>query len=214
MPAKTTTSKRLEAMMSRAEAAMKRSAWFEAERLALKALEAAREVEDFDFIARVCLPLQESRRQRMLMAIDAADGVRIFEHVEPEPVIEPGIIMVRPPAVAADARRLRIAALQQEVPIIVLTREPTNQLGLCPIVAIGRITIRVRIEGPKNPEKPTTKWLLSSLEQLGDGALDAIQEHASNPFYRIDSILARLDSMPEHERMHQELAEACRALDM
>lgn len=210
MPAKTSTSKRLESMMSRAEAAMKRSAWFEAERLALKAIEAAREVEDFEFMARVCLPLQESRRQRMLMAIDAADGVRILEHVEPEPEIEPGIIMVRPPGVAADARRLRIAALQQEVPIIVLTREPTNQLGLCPIVSIGRITIRIRIDGPKNPEKPTVKWVLASMEQLGDGAIETVEDNG-NIVSRIDALLARLDSIPDHERLHQELAEACRS---
>jgi hypothetical protein len=210
MPAKTSTTKRLESMMSRAETALKRSAWFEAERLSLKALEAAREVEDFEFMARVCLPLQEARRQRTIMAIDAAKSVRILEHVEPEPIIEPGIIMVRPPAVAADARRLRIAALQQEVPILVITHEPATQLGLCPVVALGRVTIRIRIDGPKNLEKPTVKWILSSLEQLGDSAVESIDEIRTNPFSRVDALLSRLDGIPENERLHQELAEACR----
>ena len=212
MPAKTSTSKRLETMLGRSEEALKNSEWFEAERLALKALEAGREVEDFEFMARVTLPLQEARRQRTLMAIDASKTVRILEHVEPEPEIEPGIVMVRPPAVAADARRLRIAALQQEVPVLVLRREPETQMGLCPIVAIGRITVRVRIDGPKNPEKPTAKWVLSALEQLGDGAMDTVEENANNPLSVIDAILARLDSVPEHERLHQELAEACRKI--
>ena len=212
MPAKTSTSKRLETMLGRSEEALQDSNWFESERLALKALEAAREVEDFEFMARVTLPLQEARRQRTIMAIDASKSVRILEHVEPEPELEAGIFMVRPPAVAADARRLRIAAMQQEVPLLVLTREPDTQLGLCPIVSIGRVTVRVRIDGPKNPEKPTVKWVLAALEQLGDGALDTVEENPNNPLSVIDSLLARLDSIPEHERLHQELAEACRKM--
>jgi hypothetical protein len=205
-----TTAKKLESMMNRAEDALKRSAWFEAERLALDALEAAREADDFEFMSRVVLPLQEARRQRMLAAIDLATGVRIVEHVEPEPEIEPGIVLIRPPAVAADARRLRIAAMQEEIPLIVLTREPDTLLGLCPVVAVGRTIIRVRVDGPGRPNKPTVKWLLSSLENLGDGAIDKLGNER-NAASRVDAILAYLDSTPDHERLHQELADACRA---
>ena len=208
MPAKT-SSKRLESMMSRAEKALKRSAWFEAERLSMKALEAAREANDFEFMSRITLPLQKARQQRMRAAIDAASSVRVMEFVEPEPEIEAGIVLIQPPAVGADARRLRIAALQEEVPLLIVTREPETQLGLCPIVAIGGTTIRIRIDGPKNPKKPTVKWVLAALEELGDGAIDMVDQ-TKPAINRVDALLAFLDSTPDHERLHQELTEACR----
>jgi hypothetical protein len=204
-----TSSKRLESMMDRAEDALKRSSWFEAERLSVKALEAAREANDFEFMARVTLPLQEARRQRMLDAIDATSSVRVMDHVEPEPELKAGMVLIQPPAVAADARRLRIAALQEEIPLLVLTREPETQLGLCPVVAIGGTTIRVRIDGPRTAKRPTVKWMLGALEELGDGAINMIDE-SKQATSRVDALLAFLDSTPDHERLHQELANACR----
>ncbi len=208
MPTKTSTTKRLEAMLTRAEAAMKRSAWFEAERITLKAIEAAREVEEFELMSRICNPLKESRKQRMLEAMNISKKVQIIEHVEPEPTAIPGIVMIRPPAVAADARRLRIAALHEESPLIIITREPTTRLGLAPIAAVGRITVRVRIEEPKNPEKPSVSWMLGAMQQLGDGAIDTLAPEAT-PVSKIDSLLAFLDSVPDHEGMHDLLAKNC-----
>ena len=208
MPAKTSTTKRLESMLTRAEGAMQRSAWFEAERIALKALEAAREVDEFELMSRICIPLKDSRRQRMLQAMDISKKVQIIEHVEPEPSATPGIFMIRPPAVAADARRLRIAALHEETPLVAITREPTTRLGLAPIAAVGRITVRVRIEEPKNPEKPSVSWVLSAMEQLGDGAIDSLDPDA-DPVNKVDALLAFLDSVPDHQRLHDVLAEHC-----
>lgn len=209
MPTKTSTTKRLESMLTRAEAAIKRSAWFEAERITLKAIEAAREVDEFELMSRICVPLKEARRQRMLQAMEISTKVQILEHVEPEPTADPGIFMIRPPGVAADARRLRIAALHEETPLIIVTREPTTRLGLAPIAAVGRITVRVRIEEPKNPEKPSVSWVMGALEQLGDGAIDSLDPDA-DPANKVDSLLAFLDSVPDHQRLHDVLAENCK----
>ena len=55
-------------LLAKAEQALSRHQWFEAERLALKALELARAAREFDEMARITLPLQETRRQRMQVA--------------------------------------------------------------------------------------------------------------------------------------------------
>ena len=56
-------------IMERAETALRRSQWFEAERLAHRAMEISRSKEDFGLLARVILPLQEARRQRIQEAL-------------------------------------------------------------------------------------------------------------------------------------------------
>ena len=50
----------------------------------------------------------------------------------------------------ADARRLRLLAAAGEVPAGVLCREPTSQLGLIPIVAIGPLgAVRTKVKPPR-----------------------------------------------------------------
>ena len=56
---------RLQEQMEKTEAALRRGQWFEAERLAQRGMEMARRIEDFGTMARICLPLQEARRQRV-----------------------------------------------------------------------------------------------------------------------------------------------------
>ena len=46
------------------------------------------------------------------------------------------------------------------------------------------------------------------MEQLGDGAIDTIDPDA-DPVNKVDSLLAFLDSVPDHQRMHDMLAENC-----
>jgi len=64
----------LNTLMSKAQQALSRNHWFEAERLAAKALDMARSEGDFNLMARIALPLQEARRQRMQLAFDEARG--------------------------------------------------------------------------------------------------------------------------------------------
>ena len=210
MPAKTKHNKRLESMLTRTEAALKQSAWFEAERLALKAMEAAREACDFELMARACIPLQEARRNRIRMALDVPGKTRVLEEIEAEPRIEAGLVMVQPPAVGADGRRLRVAALHEEIPLLVVIREPLTRLGMCPIVAVGRITVRAYLDPPKNSKNPSAKWIMSALDHLGEAAMDSMVER-EDPIANVDALLARLDSVPEHDGLHEMLAEACRA---
>ena len=197
-------------LMERAEAASRRRAWFEAERLATKALSIARAADDFDAMARILLPLQEVRRQRLAEAFEAAKKVRVLAEAPNEQTqAAPGIHLVEPPLVGADARRFRLLALEQEVPVAVVCREPITRLNECPIVAIGPVTIRTKIDPPKKPSAPTPAWMAKALEELGDAAI-ANLDPGQDLLKRIDHLLNCLETHPDHEKLHQALAELCR----
>ncbi len=195
--------------MERAQAALHRNQWFEAERLSLRSLEMARAARDFSLMARIALPLQEARRQRMQLAFDS-DNFRIVDESFGEDVrVDSGCYLVQPPLVGADSRRLRLAAFEQECPAAVLCREPITKLKLCPIVTIGQVTIRTKIEPPGEWERPTLAWFVSAMEALGDAAIETLDTGMSH-LKQVDALLARLDAWPDHEKLHQALSDACR----
>jgi hypothetical protein len=209
MPGTRGATNSVQQLMERAQAALHRNQWFEAERLSMRSLEMARAARDFSLMARITLPLQEARRQRMQLAFDS-DNFRIVDEPFGEDVrVDPGCYLVQPPLVGADARRLRLAAFEQEAPSVFLCREPLTKLKLCPIVTIGQVTIRTKIDPPKHWDRPTLEWFMAALEALGDAAIETLDRNA-DPIRLVDALLARLDAIPEHEKLHQELAHACR----
>lgn len=195
--------------MERAEAALRRSQWFEAERLAQRAAELARSQEDFALLARIALPLQEARRQRVLEAIGHRKVTMLQADITEEMPLKPGCYLIQPPAVGADARRLRLAALRREVPVAVMCREPLTRLGRCPVVAIGQVTVRARIDPPQDWEKPDHAWFVEAMERLGDAALEMLDTGLELD-RQIDYLLSALDAVPDHEKLHQALADTCR----
>lgn len=198
--------------MGQAESALRTRSWFEAEAHAAEALQAARAANRFGEMGRILLPLQEARRQRAAEAAERSK-VRVLSKAPAEDAaIAPGLVLVEPPLVGADARRLRLGALEQQVPLLVLCREPITAAKTCPIVAIGGVTIRTRIEPPRRLEAPTKAWFLAALEQLGDAAIASI-DPGQDLLRRIDHLLACLETHPDHERLHQALAELCREAD-
>lgn len=200
---------KVDEIMERAEAALRRSQWFEAERLAVRALELTRAQDDFSTLARVTLPLQESRRQRIQEALGARKLTILNADITEEMPLKPGCYLVEPPTVGADARRLRLAALRREVPVAVLCREPLSRMKLCPIVAIGQMTVRARIAPPKSWEKPDLKWYAEAMEQLGDAAIEMLDTGLELD-RQVDFLIAALDAVPDHEKLHQALAATCR----
>lgn len=199
----------IDELMERASEALQQTRYFEAERMAMKALAMARGINDFDRLARIVLPLQEARRQRMQAAIDT-DTIHIIDQPFGEDAVHAaGCYLVRPPLVGADARRLRLKAIERDVPVIVVCREPTTDVKLIPIVAIGRYTLRTKVRPADKSESVTMEWLLGALEALGDTAIDELDPGLA-PERRVDALLDRLDTLPEHEKLHQALAEAAR----
>lgn len=201
---------RIDELMEKVGAAMARTAYFEAERLAVKALQMSRQDADFDAMARIILPLQEARRLRTQQAIDAGNVRVIEEPITEEMHIEPGCYLIQPPLVGADARKLRLAALQREVPVAIVCREPKTKLGLWPIVAVGAgDTVRTRVKPPAKPAAPAMSWFVSAMEAIGDEAIASI-DPAMEPVRRLDAAIAKLDIIPEHEKLHQFIEKLCR----
>lgn len=202
---------RIDELMEAASEALANMRYFEAERLASKALADARQGADFDRMARIVLPLMEARRQRLQQAFDVGT-VTCLDALDAETMdIQPGAYLVHPPAVGADARRLRLAALTREVPIAVLCCEPMSIVRLLPVVAIGLCgSVRTKIDPPEDPDEPDVAWLARGIQELGDQILSDLDPELQ-VVRRVDALLDRLDAVPDHEGLHQALIEACHA---
>jgi hypothetical protein len=208
----TVASKRtkIDEIMERASESLSHMRYFEAERLAAKALAMAREDRDYERMTRIIMPLLEARRQRGQQALEVGRVVEVDAPITDDMKVLPGCHLVQPPQVGADARRLRMLALQHEVPAVVLCREPKTRLGQWPIVALGAgATVRVKVQPPARSRKPDIEWFVETMRELGDSAIESL-DPALEPDRRVDALLARLDAVPEHEDLHQALQEACR----
>ncbi len=202
---------KIDELMEKSSAALARMSYFEAERMAFKALNMAWQNNSYERMARIVLPLQEARRQRLQLALDTGSVTLIDEQPVSEDVkINPGCYLVCPPLVGADARRLRIAALQQEVPVAVVCFEPIAQTGLLPIVAtIPGKSYRTKIKPPDDPDNLELAWFAGAMEAVGDTAIASIDPEKTVE-RRIEALLEMLDAMPEHEGLHQILEDTCR----
>ncbi len=201
---------KIDDLMKRASKVLTQMQYFEAERMANKALGMAREAADFERMARITLPLLEARRQRFQQALDIKPVRILDEPVEDETILEPGCYVVQPPLVGADARRLRLTALAHDVPVALVCREPYDQLGQIPIAAVtpGR-TMRTKVEPPEVEDKYDAAWVVEAIEELGDFTLDSLDPELQ-VVRRIDALLSMIDALPEHERLHVALEETCR----
>lgn len=193
-------------MMEEASAALTAGEYFDCEHIADEALHMAWQRQEYGEMARILLPLQEARRQRRLAAVDA-DHVRILESGLPSPgsVLQPGIYIVQPPQVGADAMALRHAALTQKIPVIALAVEPVTRMGLLPVVSVGPVVLRTRVP---QPARIDASWVLEAIDCLTSQAIAALD--TTRPLGRqIDILVDDLDALPESELLHQRLMETC-----
>lgn len=213
----------IDEMMERASRHLVECEYFEAEREAGRALRSARRLGDFERMARICMPLQEARRQKREAALDAGPVALLRRQQDlPSPLV-PGLYLLQPPMIGRDGRSLRETLDRRGIPASVLTREPLTRAGKWPIVAVGPMVIRVQVAPPWPVERvetsmskddddrvPPTEWFVRASEALGDAAIGALGE-GDHPHYRVDDLLDFLEAHPEHEKLHQALETACRA---
>jgi hypothetical protein len=214
-------------LMERASKALLDADYFEVEKLCKKALATARKANDFERMARVVLPLQESRRQRRHEASDT--GIRMVLSTMPgKGSLLPGMYLVQPPMIGADARRIREDAEASRTPIVIVCREPMTRTGHWPVAAVGSgtltsiRTLRTKVAPPAGVEPretgitrdalrepPDGAWFQGANEALGDAAIAAVKPD-EHPWWRVDDLMEALDALPDHEKLHQALARACR----
>lgn len=203
--------KQIETLLQRTACALDERNWFEAERLAEKALEVARTRCEWDAMVEIVDQMQAARVGRRDPSL-IKGAVRILEEpVEEEAVLEPGRWLIQPPLVGAVARRLRVQSLAQDIPVLVLCREPATRVGLIPLVAIAPgTTVRVHVEPPNNERKPAAGWFNNGIKALGDAAIERIDPGLNTERY-VDALLGAVNAIPDHDELHVRLAEACRA---
>jgi len=227
---------KIDALMEKASRELAAGDYFAAERSCVAALDKAFIAGDYDRMARIVLPLQEARRQKRDLAYDAALTSGVYLVTGDVPTgrhLKPGCYLVAPPRVGVDGRALREAADRKGVPVIVVVREPTTRDGLWPVVALGPVTIRAKVAPPRSAGRsrkhaepkqtngaavvfdvtqeplPTPQWMLEANEALGDAAIESVPPDAA-PEARVEAFMDRLRAHPDHEKLHQRLAEACR----
>jgi len=198
--------------MEQASEALVATRYFECERLAGEALTLALTGQDYERLSRILLPLQEARRLKRQAAVDSGAIVRLESYETLEPLlsgakpIKPGMYLIEPPLVGADGRELRERANASEVPVVVVVREPPVRTGQWPVVMVGPVTVRTRVEPPA--KKPTARWMLETGEALGDAAIASISTEIPARD-RAEKLLAALAAVVDHEKLHQAAAEAC-----
>lgn len=201
---------KIDELIQQADQALAKNKFFEAERLALKALILARHDATFSKMATSIEPLCKARMQRLEKALKAKSVTVINEPFSDEIKIKPGCYLVQPPLVGADARRFRLIALENEIPVAVICCEPMTQLKLLPIVALcGNVVVRTKIDPPGDLDKPDVEWLKYALEELGDWAVQSAD--VSMAIHRlVDEMMTRLDAIPEHKALSDALRDACK----
>lgn len=200
---------KLDRLMERASQALVGTDYFAAERAAREALELAHANALYERMSRIIMPLQEARRAKRLAAVDTGRLLGIDEKPAEMPAIEQGVYLIEPPFVGADGRDLRERADAEQIPVLVVVREPMTQLGRWPIVMIGPITVRARVPPPEHEHDPGIPWCIAASEALGDEAIASVDPEA--PLVnRVNALMDRLGTCPEHEKLHQALEEACR----
>jgi len=204
---RTKTARRIDALMERASAALQRTDYFASEFAAEDALRLAHAEHDYSAMARILLPLQEARRQRNLQAVDE-NVIIILEECIPvaEVALEPGCWLICPPCVGMDGRNLRDRSLDERVPMLIVTREPLTMSGVWPLVAVGPRIVRIKAKPSKDL---TPGWFVDATEALADEILVSVNNE-DPAWERVDDLMEALSSVPDSEKLHQALRDACR----
>ncbi len=234
--------------MEKASAALLERDYLTCELYAERALTEARRLESWDDYARILMPLQESRRQRRMIA---AEGWMIFgpERVQtvldslaasgpapgPKPYSSAGKqpgeiyaaqIVVTAPLGAPEARQIWKEAVRRRLWIEVLLAEGS---GPSRTVRSWRDReIAASITAPEGcpigswlePEQAVSQgktsispsaWFQDAAETLGDAAV-AMQAERSSSVAKLDRLAQAIDAVPDHEILHQRLADVARDL--
>lgn len=215
----------IDQLMERASTALVATHYFEAEALCLKALSRCAAANDFERMARICLPLQEARRQKREEAVDSRRSLIIQSLPKRGEEVLPACYLLEPPLIGIEAVTMRELCDRKKVPALVLCREPRTSAGRWPLVGVSgtdreSLVVRVQVEPPTEfnlPDNrtqqeprvgPDPSWFLKAQQALGDAAIAKIKPDLP-PDYRALDLFEMLRAVPDHEKLIQALMTAC-----
>jgi hypothetical protein len=223
----------LDELMGQASAALARQKYAECERLCVEALALARRRSDWDYYARVLLPLQESRRQKRIIAAEGTIRLGTAD-LDPDPGrwfdrLPAGCVVLTRPHTAAAARELASLARRASRCVEVLwadcaasesqwtLRAAAGPAAVCVVASppaewIDRwLGAESRQVLPPLAGRTPADWFLDAREALGDEALRQVRAIPGSVEH-MDELESCLDIVADHELIHQHLAAAARAL--
>jgi hypothetical protein len=223
--------KAIDDLMEQASEALALTHYFEAERIAAKALDRACAALDFERMARICMPLQEARRQKRHEATDGGITFALRTLPTRGGELAQGCYLLTPPLIGIEGQTLRNMLDRKKIPALVVCKEPTTSSGKWPLVGVSgtdreSLVIRVQVPPPEGFENltsngpsngpgdglrpgPSPRWFLASLEAMGDAAIAKVDPKLP-PDYRALDLYEYLKAVPDHEKLHQALEAACR----
>ena len=206
--------KPLDDIMERASAALAGMDYLACEALCLEALGVARREERYGSYARVLLPLQEARRHRRMIA--ATGDIRLgsdlagFDPGDWLNKYRNGCIVLTHPNTPEEAITLARRAREEKRYVEVLFADNVEEAPRWTLRSYDGPQTMCQVSRP-TPDQDPAQWFLHASEQLGDAAMRSIDGSAQGSAL-LDDLEARLRVFPDHELLHQRLAEAARAV--
>lgn len=210
----TAATEKLDGIMDRASRALADMDYLACEALCLEALVEARDQRRFGCYARVLMPLQEARRQRRMIA---AQGEVTLDSSQPGfdtdrwlTELRAGCVVLTHPYTAEDARALAERVRREKKFIEVLFADNTADAPSWTLRSYDGPEVSCDVPSPASGQSPA-QWFLHATEQLGDAALRSIDDSLRGEALILD-LEARLRVFPDHELLHQRLAQAARTV--
>lgn len=229
-------------IMDRASEALARMDYLACEQDCLSALAVAREAHDWANYARILLPLQESRRQRRMIAAEGAFRFGTAEAVDDAPALLLGhdavSIVITLPNDAELARQAGAFARRNRRYVEVLFADcavdaptwtlrsvagpavscsmpapPTDWLDVWIDCTGRRFESTDESPMPVKGARQPADWFLEACERLGDAALATVPD-GGDATQRIAALEQCLDVVTDHEILHQRLGDAARAAQL
>ena len=228
----------LDNQMEQASEALAKMDYLACESLCEAALAQAKRQGDWAYYGRILLPLQECRRQRRMIAAEGA--IRLGTSAQgggPATWLEhlaSGCIVITHPHSHGEAARLLHEVRERRLFIEVLFADSRVNDSTWRIATFtGQRKATVEIPAPPVAERdrwllpasggkveksdssfrgatpPKAQWFVEASEKLGDALLAGVK--ATSPFDLVDVLEACLVGAPDHEILHQRLAEAAKA---